>query len=155
MLVSWSAYSSTLKMEAICSSETSVDSQRIYCVVSTNMVLFVLFLVRCFPSILRTWRWRQYLFRNVNLYSGIIIGLLDIIHHPVFSLKQRFGDWILSPSSNRNLLRWAQSLSPDTRSGIYTKHNTIHQRELRPTLQNSTYMRSSSYGHASFEGQSP
>jgi hypothetical protein len=28
MLVSWVAYSSTLKMEAICSSETSVDTQR-------------------------------------------------------------------------------------------------------------------------------
>jgi hypothetical protein len=28
-----------------------------------------------------------------------IIAFMDIIHHPVFYLKQNFGDWILSPSS--------------------------------------------------------
>jgi hypothetical protein len=35
------------------------------------------------------WRW----------YININITILDIIHRPVFHLKQRFGDWILSPSS--------------------------------------------------------
>jgi hypothetical protein len=27
----------------------------------------------------------------------------------VFNLKQRFGDWIMSPSSGKSLLSWAQS----------------------------------------------
>jgi hypothetical protein len=39
-----------------------------------------------------------------------IIVVLDIVHCPVFYLKQRVGDWILSPSSGKNLLSWAQSL---------------------------------------------
>jgi hypothetical protein len=38
-----------------------------------------------------------------------IIDLFDIIHGPVFLLKRRFGGWILSPSSGKNLLFWAQS----------------------------------------------
>jgi hypothetical protein len=35
---------------------------------------------------------------------------LDIIHRPVLYLKQRFEDWILSPSSGKNLFVWAQSI---------------------------------------------
>jgi hypothetical protein len=40
---------------------------------------------------------------------------LNIIHRPVFIYEhshktQRFGDWILSPSSGKNLLTWAQSI---------------------------------------------
>jgi hypothetical protein len=34
-----------------------------------------------------------------RLYIIISITILDIIHSPVFYLKQCFGDWILSPSS--------------------------------------------------------
>jgi hypothetical protein len=32
-----------------------------------------------------------------------MIVCLDIIYRPVFYLKQRFGDWILSPSSDKSL----------------------------------------------------
>jgi hypothetical protein len=40
-----------------------------------------------------------------------IIVFLDIIHHPFSLFKtKRFGDWILSPSSGKNLLIWAQSV---------------------------------------------
>jgi hypothetical protein len=41
---------------------------------------------------------------------------LDIIHHPtktpfcLYYKIQRFGYWILSPSSGKNLLSWAQSI---------------------------------------------
>jgi hypothetical protein len=35
------------------------------------------------------WRW----------YINITITILDIIYRPVFYSEQRFGDWILSPSS--------------------------------------------------------
>jgi hypothetical protein len=38
-----------------------------------------------------------------------LLTFLDIIHHPVFYLK-RFGDWILSPSSGKSPLSWAQSI---------------------------------------------
>jgi hypothetical protein len=43
------------------------------------------------------WRW----------YINITITILDIIHLPVFYLKQRFGDWIRSPSSG-----WTFSVGP-------------------------------------------
>jgi hypothetical protein len=33
---------------------------------------------------------------------------MDITHHPVFYIKQRSADWVLSPSSGKNLLSWAQ-----------------------------------------------
>jgi hypothetical protein len=30
-----------------------------------------------------------------------MIDFLDIIHHPSFYFKQRFGDWSLNPSSGK------------------------------------------------------
>jgi hypothetical protein len=36
--------------------------------------------------------------KKVIINITTIIDVLDIIHRPVF-LKQRFGDWVLSPSS--------------------------------------------------------
>jgi hypothetical protein len=36
-----------------------------------------------------------------------IIAFMDIIHHPVFYLKQHFGDWFMSLSSGKNILNWA------------------------------------------------
>jgi hypothetical protein len=54
-----------------------------------------------------------------------IIVFLDIIHRPAFNLKQRFGEWILSPSSGENLLSWAQStvLVPISGAGFYLHYN--------------------------------
>jgi hypothetical protein len=43
-------------------------------------------------------------------YINTVTVFVDIIHHPVLYLKQRFGDWILSLSSGKNLLSWAQSV---------------------------------------------
>jgi hypothetical protein len=46
--------------------------------------------------------------QTTNLLSVILnditIAILDIIHRPVFYLKQRFGDWILSPFYGGNYL---------------------------------------------------
>jgi hypothetical protein len=42
--------------------------------------------------------------------NGKIIVFFDIIHRPFFYLKQLFGNWILSPSSGKNVLCWAQSI---------------------------------------------
>jgi hypothetical protein len=40
-----------------------------------------------------------------------VIEFLDIIYRHVLLLKtRRFGDWILSPSSGKSLLSWAQSI---------------------------------------------
>jgi hypothetical protein len=48
--------------------------------------------------------------------------LLDIIHRRVFIYKQRFGDWILSPSSGKSLLSWAQSIELVPTSGHLYQH---------------------------------
>jgi hypothetical protein len=37
-------------------------------------------------------------------HVGTFIDHVDIIHGPGFHLKQRFGDWILSPASGKTLL---------------------------------------------------
>jgi hypothetical protein len=56
--------------------------------------------------------WPAYARPYINIlkvYDNIILIqllCLDIIHHPVFYLKQ-FGDWIMS-----RLLHWAQSRDP-------------------------------------------
>jgi hypothetical protein len=41
-------------------------------------------------------------------YIDIIIAFLVSIHRRVSYLKETFRDWILSPSSGKNLLSWAQ-----------------------------------------------
>jgi hypothetical protein len=45
-----------------------------------------------------------------GMYADTILDLLDIMHRPVLSLKQCFGDWILSPPSGKSLLSWAKSI---------------------------------------------
>jgi hypothetical protein len=42
-------------------------------------------------------------------FNSSVIEFLDIIHRPVFYLKQRSGDWILPPSSGKQLRSLAQS----------------------------------------------
>jgi hypothetical protein len=51
------------------------------------------------------WRW----------CINIIIVFLDISYR-IVCLKQRFGDWILSPSSSENMASWAQSIELDSNS---------------------------------------
>jgi hypothetical protein len=47
-----------------------------------------------------------YIPSQTNFKSTTVILILDIIHYSVFYLKHKhFGDWILSPSSGRNLFR--------------------------------------------------
>jgi hypothetical protein len=43
-----------------------------------------------------------------NLDCLQLLSFGEIAHHPVFYLKQRFGDWILSLFSGKSLLFWAQ-----------------------------------------------
>jgi hypothetical protein len=43
-----------------------------------------------------------------------VTEFLDIIHLPVYYLKQCFGDWIVSPSSGKSLLSWAFYLKTET-----------------------------------------
>jgi hypothetical protein len=80
-----------------------------------------------------------------------------------FYLEKRFGDWYLPPSSGimHTQLGPVDRASPYLRTPEPThdrkykqKDNMNHQRELRQTLKNSTYMRPCTYGHASFNGQS-
>jgi hypothetical protein len=54
----------------------------------------------------------------ISISNPIIIVLLDIFHHPAFVWNtQRFGDWILSPSSGGTLSvglnQFSQYLSPN------------------------------------------
>jgi hypothetical protein len=48
--------------------------------------------------------------RSLWRYINMIGVFFDIIHRPGFNLRQRFGDWILSPSSGQSLLSWGQSI---------------------------------------------
>jgi hypothetical protein len=79
-----------------------------------------------------------------------IIDLLDI-NHPVFLLKQLFGDWILSPSSGKSSLCWAQSTELTSISG---HQNQLQTEYVKTIINNCTSMRPSTCGHASFDGQS-
>jgi hypothetical protein len=63
-------------MEALRSSETSVVTRAIRRNIQEEYIL---------PRI-GLWQW----------YKNIIITILDIIHHPIVCLKQRFGDRIQS-----------------------------------------------------------
>jgi hypothetical protein len=80
-----------------------------------------------------------------------------------FLLKQRFGDWTLSQSSCTSLLSWAQPTELISISGHQSQHQTeyINQTQhktsagVKTNINNSTYMRPNTYGHASFNGQSP
>jgi hypothetical protein len=47
---------------------------------------------------------------TTNRTLHIIIDFLDLIHHPIFYLKEYFRDWTLSPSLGRSLLSLAQSV---------------------------------------------
>jgi hypothetical protein len=56
----------------------------------------------------------------------------DVIHRPVFYLKQRFGDWSLSPSTGKNLLSWAKLTELVLISGLRTP-STTQDRVYKPT----------------------
>jgi hypothetical protein len=64
-----------------------------------------------------------------------IIDFLDIKYLSDFSLKTTIGDWILSPSSGKILLSWAQPIEPDPISEHQNKHKTeyINQTQHNPS----------------------
>jgi hypothetical protein len=59
------------------------------------------------------------------------------MHHPVFYLKQHFGDWILSPSSGKNLLCWGQLTEVVRISGHQQqpKIGYINQPQYKPSAK--------------------
>jgi hypothetical protein len=67
--------------------------------------------------------------RSKCLWRAILITLLflDIIHFSViFYLKQRFGDWILSPTSVKSLLSWAESIELVLNSEHLREHSIAY-----------------------------
>lgn len=58
---------------------------------------YVSFIICYFPMIVRD---------DLQGKRAIIV-FLDVIRHPLFYLKERFREWIMSLSSGKNLLSWA------------------------------------------------
>jgi hypothetical protein len=78
------------------------------------------------------WRW----------YINITITILDIMHHPVLCLKtQRFGDWILTPSSGGTYSdgpnRKSWSLSTDLLAHLNRPHLKT---EIESSLRNVVFL---------------
>jgi hypothetical protein len=67
-------------------------------------------------------------------YINAIIGVLYIIHRPVFDLKHCFGDWTPPPSSGESLLSWAHLVELVPISGHQNQHKTgyINQTQHKP-----------------------
>jgi hypothetical protein len=78
---------------------------------------------RLFVRYTSLWRW----------YINTIIMFLDIIHRPLlFKTQQRFGDWILSPSSVGAFSVLAQSIELVPISGhLYQNYVTIERQSAR------------------------